>query len=214
MTVACVWVRGHVPYSAEYVTRLAAMVRRWIDRPYRFVCLTDRPEALPGVETIRIPSPSPLRGWWAKVRLFDPVIGLAGRVLYLDLDTLIVGPLGPIIDYPATVALAPPGGAFVGRDGLSVVYRYNSSVMVWNAGALEVLHREWTPAVADRLWGDQDWIGERYPSAALLPSAWLPRLSTVTGPPFGDAKVILAKVPKNHVAAGRWPWVADIWRAA
>ena len=45
-TVACVFVRGHVPFTAEYVTRLAAMVKRWMDRPYQFVCLTDSPESV------------------------------------------------------------------------------------------------------------------------------------------------------------------------
>lgn len=215
-TVACVWVNGHVPYSVEYVTRLAAMVAKWMDRPYRFVCLTDRPRDLPkGIETIRVPSPRPLFGWWAKIALFGPSVASVGRVLYLDLDTLIVGALAPLLDFPAPFALVPHAGDFNGREGLAVVKRFNSSVMVWDAGVPGRLFADWTPDIARRLHGDQDWVGEQMPDAATFPSSWCPRLSNVYGPPFAaGTTVILAKVPKNHIAAKKWPWFREIWRAA
>ena len=213
-TVACVFVRGHVTaYTPLYVIRLAAMVRRWMDRPYRFICLTDRPAAIPAsLETIRIPSPGTLKGWWSKLELFNPRNALGGRVLYLDLDSLIVGALGPIVDYPAPFALVPHAGTFNGKDGLRVVKRFNSSVMVWDAGTLAALYLEWSPAVATDLHGDQDWIGEQSPDAALLPAAWFPRLSEIAdrGLPIG-ARVVLAKRPKNAEAARRYPWFRERW---
>ena len=30
----------------------------------------------------------------------------------------------------------------------------------------------------------------------------------------GTTKVVLVKVPKNHIAAERWPWVAPLWGPA
>ncbi len=213
-TVACVWVNGHVPFTAEYVVRLQAMVRRWIDRPFRFVCLTDRPELLPGIETITISLPAGMKGWWAKLHLFSAISALSGRVLYLDLDTLIVGPLEPILDFPAPFALIPDAGHFAPKHH-QVVKRFNSSVMVWDAGCNQPLFGAWSPAEADRLWGDQDWIGEVMPEAATMPLAWFPRLSELAGPPFGaDVKVILAKKPKNHIAAKQLPWFGPLWSAA
>ncbi len=214
-TVACVWVQGHVPYSVDYVARLAGMVQRWMDRPYRFCCLTDRPRKVPkGVEAIEVPSPQPLFGWWSKVRLFD-ARHFAGRVLYLDLDTLIVNALAPVLDFPAPFALVPHAGDFNGRNGLSVVKRFNSSVMVWDSGVTARLYDAWTPSVARRLHGDQDWAGEQMPNAATMPLEWVPRISALRNDgPSCDAKVVLAKSPKNHIAAKRWPWVKDIWRAA
>jgi hypothetical protein len=211
-TVVCVWVRGHVPFTAEYVTRLYGMVDRWIDRPFRFVCLTDRPEKLPSrISTVRIVPPRGCKAWWTKVQLFRPTTSIEGRVLYLDLDTLIVGPLAPILDYPAPFALAPHAGMFQGQDGLAVVKRFNSSVMVWNAGEQAALYDSWTPIVAKRLFGDQDFIGEQCPEAAAMPAAWFPRISAVQ-PPFGpDAKVVLVKKPKNIEAAKRWPWFREAW---
>jgi hypothetical protein len=216
-TVVCVWVMANVPYTVEYVTRLEAMVAKHLDRPYRFVCLTDRPWLVPAhLESIPMVWDRTQPGWWAKVRLFDPSLKLTGRVLYLDLDTLIVDDLTPIVEYPADFALVPHAGTFNGREGRAVVKRFNSSVMTWQAGAQSALWSQWSPAVAARLWGDQDWIGEQARDAEAMPAAWFPRLSEVTtGPPFTSAiKVILAKKPKTHVAAAQWPWVDRIWRAA
>lgn len=218
MTVACVWVRGHVAYTSVYVERLAAMVRQHLSRPHEIVCLTDHhPQKIPaGVRPIVVPSVVPLPGWWAKVRLFDPAIGLRGRVLYLDLDTLIVAPLAPIVEYPTPFALVPPGGHFLGIPPRLVVPRFNSSVMVWDAGSRRMarLWRDWDATVAGRLWGDQDWIGEQAPEAETMPAAWFPRVSEVKEGPGPDARVVLCKKPKNHIAARRLPWVARVWRAA
>jgi hypothetical protein len=135
ITVACVWVKGHVPFTPNYVTKLQGMVSRHTSESVRFVCLTDRAYLLPkSVEKIAIALPRGLKGWWSKVELFNPSHGLTGRVLYLDLDTILVGDLDPIIHYPAPMALAPHAGTFNGKDGLQVVKRFNSSVMVWDAG--------------------------------------------------------------------------------
>lgn len=215
-TIACVWVKGHVPYPVEYVTRLEAMVARWMDRTYRFVCLTDRPHLLPkGVEPAVIPNPAPHFGWWAKVQLFNRALPLNGRVLALDLDTLIVAPLAPILDYPSPFALIPHAGKFEGVQGKAVVKRFNSSVMVFNAGEQAHLFEQWSPAVADRLWGDQDHIGEREPDADVMPAEWFPRLSELGGsPPGPGAKVVLSKTPKNLEAARRWKWFDAAWGAA
>jgi alpha-N-acetylglucosamine transferase len=160
---------------------------------------------------------SGVKGWWAKLQLFNRATGLEGRVVYLDLDTLIVGSLDAIIDWPAPFATVPDGGStFRPIDGRQVVKRFNSSVMVFDAGAYQDLYLDWSLGVARRLWGDQDWLAERHPDAQTMPAAWFPRLSSIgsTGEIPADARVILAKVPKNAEAADRWPWVNAIWRAA
>jgi hypothetical protein len=215
MTVACVFVRGHVPFTAEYVTRLAAMVKRWMDRPYQFVCLTDSPDSVTDVVTrVCVPRPTE-KGWWSKLELFNPERGLSGRILYLDLDVLVVGSLGHIVDYPATFALAPDGGTFQPKNGLKVVKRFNSSVMVWDTNSL-MAQRVWntfTPDVPRRLHGDQDHIGEQIPHASAMPVEWFPRLSEIKDKPFSkEAKVILCKKPKNVMAATLYPWVREVWQ--
>lgn len=215
LTVACVWVRGNVDYTPEYVTRLRAMVAAFAGQPHRFVCLTDRPENLPSdLETVRIRAPHGCAGWWAKIQLFDPAHGWTGRVLSLDLDTLVVAPLIDIIGYPSSFALVPDAGTFQPRNGLRVIKRFNSSVMVWDAGTERGLYTSWTPEVADYLWGDQDWIGEQRPSADVMPLQWFPRLSQLRdGVIPTEATVVLCKKPKNAEAAQRWPWFAERWSA-
>jgi len=217
-TVACVWVKGNVPYTAEYVANLSAMVRRHIDRPYRMVCLTDRPDEVPhGIDPIAVPNLSPLPGWWSKLELFKPAHRLTGRVLYLDLDTLIVGDLAPVLDWPAPFAIVPDDtSSFQPRPPYRVVKRFNSSVMVFDGGIYPDLFEGWRGAVKAGLWGDQDLIGERYPSIDTMPAAWFPRLSTFSqaGTIPTGARVVLSKKPKNHVAAAQWPWFDAIWRAA
>lgn len=219
LTVACVFVQGEYPYTVEYVTRLRAMVERWIDRPFRFACLTDRPELMPeGVEAIQVEK---LHGFapWTKLELFNPEREWTGRVLYLDLDSLIVASLAPIIDVQAPFAITADPTNKKNRThdsfGRAIVRKFNSSVMVWDGGTQTDLYTEWAPTDADRLSGDQDWIGERRPKAVTMPREWFPRLSELNGqPPVDPAKVVLVKVPKNVVAAERYPWFEQLWRAA
>ncbi len=212
LTVACVWVNGHLPYPVEYVSKLHAMARRYISRPFTFVCLTDMPAKVPAdVIPVGVPNPNPLKGWWSKVELFAPG-RFAGRVLYLDLDTLVVDAIDDVIDYHAPFALAPHAGTFNGKGGLQVVKRFNSSVMVWDAGTQDALYRNWSKDVSERLHGDQDWIGEQCPDAAAMPLEWFPRLSELQGlPPTAPAKIVLVKKPKNTIAAKTYDWFREAW---
>ena len=151
------------------------------------------------------------------MRLFDPALGWTGRVLALDLDVLLVAPIDPIVDCPAPFALtADPryGAKAIDRFGRKVIHKFNSSVMPWTAGDQVDLFTDLTPADVDRLSTDQDWIAEKHPDATGLPRAWFPRISETQPPWPKAAKVVLVKVPKNHIAAERWPWFAPLWGAA
>lgn len=88
VTVACV-LRSGGDYTPEYVERLAYGVQR--HSPWRFVALSD---CSLDFETIPLAHDWP--GWWAKLELFRPGL-FEGPVLYLDLDTVIVGDLSPLM---------------------------------------------------------------------------------------------------------------------
>lgn len=217
LTVACVWVRGHVPYTSEYVVRLRSMVARNVARPHRFVCLSDRPELLTaqGVEAVYIaPVVWDAFPWWSKLRLFDAKVSAlqSGRCVYLDLDTVVLRPLDPIIDYPATFAAAPDTATFPGKGKRRTHHVYNSSVLAWDGGRHNYLFSDFRPAVTRRLWGDQDWISERVEEAQAMPAVWFPRLSDCgVKPPPEEARVLLCKKPKNDVAARMFPWFKEAW---
>lgn len=221
-TVCCVFVKGPYPYTADYVVRLERMARRFLQRPFTFVCFTDQPEVFRSpIETIRIPAHVPgckeAIGYWNKLQLFNSAHGLTGRVLFLDLDVLVVGDLAPLMDYPAAFALVADELALERptRDrnviGQTIIRRFNASAMAFWADAPSVLWSEWTPDITKRLQSDQDWYAERMPDAAAMPMSWFPRLSRVQPPWSADAKVVLVKKPKNHHAAAQWPWFNEAW---
>jgi len=198
------------------------MARKFLPYPFTFVCFTDQPELFRSpIETIRIPShlpgcPSAI-GFWNKLQLFNPEHGLIGRVLFLDLDVLVVNHLTPLVDYPASFALASDELALerpardVNTIGQTIIRKFNASAMVFWADAAYELWLDWTPDVTARLQSDQDWYGERIPEASALPVSWFPRLSRVQPPFAEDAKVVLVKKPKNHHAAAQWPWFEQAW---
>ncbi len=84
-------------YDATWVERLARGVRRHAPAFTRFLCLTDLPMDIDGVERVCLRHDWP--AWWAKMEAFRP--GLSdGTMLLCDLDTVLTGPAD---------ALAEPG---------------------------------------------------------------------------------------------------------
>lgn len=93
-------------YGPEYVNRLYAGVKRNLKRPFRFVCVTDRPEGLTeGIDAVPMPEdPKTASPWWpnifVKLCLFkDGFANLVGPTLFLDIDLLVTGSLDRFFDY-------------------------------------------------------------------------------------------------------------------
>lgn len=163
ITVACCLVPGPGNYTLDHVKRLQQQVAEHLKQPYQFLCLTD----------------SPLPGWWCKISMFKPG-RFTGRVLYLDLDVTVVGDLDEVVAYPSIFACA--------KDPLNK--GINSSVMVWDSGTQNHIFQKFTPAVMDRLHGDQDWINQTsLPSR--FPRDWFPSYKF-------DLKRDLSNVKENN----------------
>lgn len=86
-------------YGPEYVNILFHMVKRHLGLPFRFICITDSSDGLEEeIETIALPpfSDPPPAFYkycqaWRKLLLFEnPLFGIQGKVLFLDLDVVIV----------------------------------------------------------------------------------------------------------------------------
>ena len=92
-------------YGPEYVNRLAAMVRRNVSQPTRFICFTDDTAGVDdGIELHPLPAINmPERvAWtpWRKLSVWQhPLAELSGDVLFLDLDLVITGSLDDFFDY-------------------------------------------------------------------------------------------------------------------
>lgn len=142
--VACVLKEGGI-YDTSHVKRLRGMIAGNLSIPYRFACVDD----------------SPFPGFWAKISLFEPG-RFQGRILYLDLDVTVTGPLDDLALFPAPFVAV--------RDFINP--GLNSSVMAWDAGIADHVYERFTPDVMTRLHGDQNWITEQMPDAAKFPLGW------------------------------------------
>jgi hypothetical protein len=236
LTVASVYWKGSFRgreniYSKDWVDKLKNMVGRNLRREHRFVCLSNV-----DVPCERIPLVHDWPGWWSKIELFRPNL-FEDRVLYLDLDLVVLNRLDPIVDFPAEFAtLAQPQiGQFTNREGKIVVDRYNSSVMVFDAGVADCLYTDFTEEAMKTLRGDQDYItdsfsamsvfrndqdyiGHKLPDLKTFPKDWIKKLRYCpNGVP--TPKMIIAlcmmggKAPLKNIDAARlYPWIKDVWK--
>ncbi|MFP6733017.1 MAG: tetratricopeptide repeat protein [Rhodospirillales bacterium] len=190
-------------YGAEYVNRLYSMVARNCTSLPRFVCFTENAGGLaPGIEVQPLPGDG-LAGWWNKVALFRRDLpGVSGRLLYLDLDVVITGNLDPLLSHP---------GQFVIMDN-DYVPGFNSSVMLFEAGARPEIFDDFGDRDRTRLDGDQDWIALKVPDAELWPHLWcVPyRLRAAIAPPDETKVVVFSGRPNPGDYPA--PWVKDYWQ--
>lgn len=76
-------------FDAEYVNKLFYGVRRNTTLPFTFNCFTEDATGLDyNIKVHSLPNKN-IEGWWYKLYLFSDEINIDGRVLYIDLDTLI-----------------------------------------------------------------------------------------------------------------------------
>ena len=204
LTVVCV--KQGTLYGPEYVNILAAMVRRHLTLPHVFVCFTDDPQ---GVECKTRPIRDGLEGWWGKLALFAEEF--EGRVLFFDLDTVILGSLDDIASY---------NGPFAALRDFYFPKRLQSSVMAWTPSDMtRAIWISWDRSGRPRVnGGDQTWIAHAIPIIdrwqEMLPMRFVSyKADCFFGPPPRDAKVICFHgEPRPHQCLKR-KWVAEAWRA-
>jgi len=104
-----------VMYNADYVNVLFNASRAAMRGPFRFICLTDCAEGLePGIEVMPIPDLGlEPREWfvggvWPKLAIYDQYFhGLKGRMLFIDLDMVVLRDLDSFFEVE---------GSFIGID--------------------------------------------------------------------------------------------------
>jgi hypothetical protein len=148
ITVVCL--RWGEKFSKDYVNILHERVKRQLDMPFQFVCVSDDTGYDDGIEVVKIPTG--LEGWWGKLWLFSPEFAehCTDRVLFLDLDTIVTGIMDDLARYD--------GEFIVLRD----FYRpngYGSGLMAWKKGFGHNIWNDWVAAGKPLVeGGDQAWI--------------------------------------------------------
>jgi hypothetical protein len=207
LTVCCVQVGNYQGRGADYVNALYRACELYITVPHRFVCVTDDATGLKeGIETLPADDDAP--GWWQKICLFRPGhFAGNGRILFIDLDTIILGNIDDIASYD---------GGFAGtgnfRNGTAP---FSSCMMAWQNGTMHHLYTRWIEASRpmDR-WGDDEWIRNTEPVTAklnrLYPGIRSYKYHHLRDDP-GDARVVIfMAVPKPHQFLDT-EWVRNAW---
>ena len=91
-------------YGVHYVNNLYAGVKKYLHRPFRFVCVTDNPAGLTdGIETAPIPENPGIPGWpsvFLKLLITaDGFANLKGPTLFCDIDIAIFDDIDCFFDY-------------------------------------------------------------------------------------------------------------------
>lgn len=222
ITVAMV--RTGDKYPAAYMAKLAAGVRKHLAADHEILCLADRPDDVPAGIGVWDVSGYGLTGWWAKMLLFHHAIPARGdRILYFDLDTLIVGDLAPLAAYDGPFGIC---ANFTRRAGIVTwPCNYGSCVMSFPTGSL---HKDvWLRfrARQDEMmaeagaYGDQWSIEMLRPGAdmlqALMPAQYFAHFKRDLNrqPPAPETSVVVfGGTPKPHEVTA--PWYAERWAAA
>lgn len=156
LTVALA-LRSGGQYTAEHARTLAAAAMRY--GADRVVCLTDR--GIGSVPSVVMRHNWP--GWWSKLEVFRPgLFEPDEKVLFLDLDTLILKPFRSILTLPTPL---------FGRDA-SYKNEPCSTFILFEAGQLDILYetfcentvsamdRTYAPKAPNRVYGDQVFMAE------------------------------------------------------
>jgi hypothetical protein len=107
-------------FSPDYVNVLHSAVKQNLSGHFSFVCLTDDPDGLrSGIDVLPLPDiglePDEwyTSGVWPKLGLLNPdLAGLAGRALFLDLDTIILDSIDQFFERSGAIILQDMGPAW------------------------------------------------------------------------------------------------------
>jgi hypothetical protein len=134
------------------VHRLRDGVAQHFKAPHRFVCLSNK-KAISGVDVIQLERGWP--GWWSKLELFRHRLG---RVVYLDLDTMLIRDVTDIFSREYVFA-ACADWKIVDQQGPVL----NSCFMAMDGTDRSYIYEAFDPGKAKayetwQRWGDQGFI--------------------------------------------------------
>jgi hypothetical protein len=218
LTVVCVKVG--TKYKPNYVIKLKSMVARNLEQPHDFVCFTDDPKGLDGIDWYKLPDTT-LEGWWSKINLFRADLPFSGPMLYLDLDVIVTGSLDQMIDsVPEDIDFAiirqwKKKIKKVTRYGYTRA-AYNSSMMFWrHVGCRKEIVEKLTPQGIAHWRGDQDWIAVCRPYEFTFNDKFVCGYEDLgpAGPGRRpDVKLVLFSKLENHYIAPKVDWVRNLWK--
>lgn len=146
------WLWGD-KYGPEYLAKLRAALGRNVAQPYRFGVF--RPQYL-------------TQGCFCRLRMFDPKwqreneIGEGDRIVQIDVDSIITGPLDPLFDRPEPFVILT-GGNFQSCkfNGALWMLRAGAHPEIWSGFTLEAAAKVPFHEFPD----DQGWLWHHLPDS-------------------------------------------------
>lgn len=158
MLTISTWAWGN-KFSKDYIDRLRESVKRNVKQPYQWRVF--HPEAR-DVHLTKIP------GCFCRLRMFDPEWQarnfIDDRLVLIDLDTVITGPLDEVFDRPEPFVIMQGGNA-------ANPCRFNGALQMLRAGAHPEVWNDFSVEAASKVPfytypDDQGWIWHKLPDAA------------------------------------------------
>lgn len=148
----CTWSWGD-KYGPEYLTKLRSSLARNIEQPYRFLVI--KPESL-------------TQGCFCRLQMFDPAwqaergVRPGDRLVQIDVDSIITGPLDPLFDRPGPFVIL--------QGGNYQPCRFNGALWMQRAGAHPEIWSEFSLEAAAKIPfhefpDDQGWLWHHLPDA-------------------------------------------------
>ena len=232
--VNVVCMKWGVLYGADYVNKLYGMVRRHLQRPFHFYCITDNSNGICDQVLVRdMPEfavPASARGPWKKLLMFqEKLFDIEGKTMFLDLDVIIVGPLDRFFDYSDKFAVRHEFEKRKENDNFG-----NTSMYIFEAGSYPHLYENYVKnqeAIHRQYWtAEQEYVTRtlyREGKLEFLPNEWVLSFKEHCLPPWPHRFWQQPKLPAGasiiafhgrplpeDVAAGKWPLEGKpFWKA-
>ncbi len=188
-------------YSADYVNKLYNMVARNTTLPFSFYCLTDNARGIDErVKTLPLPEmnlPDNKERGWRKLTCFKEDFPIKGRILFIDLDTVIVDNIDAFFTLEGDFLVikhwkpSPKQG-----PGETAVYRYDS-------GTLTFLYEDFIKRMEEiraTYRHEQAYVTHTLAKLGRLnfwPGEWTPSFKYNCMPPFPLNYIFEPKTPKG-----------------
>lgn len=154
VTVACVYKTGG-DFTAEYVHNLVSAIRRHSSITLDVVCLTDDKKLVGDFRIIPLEKNYP--GWWSKLELFRPGLTHKKRILYFDLDTLILKNIDHLLRLEVPFGALLPWNPSNRASG-----QIASGIILWDHEMFSPLFRNGSsPIDFGHYAGDQEYLSEK-----------------------------------------------------
>ncbi len=212
-------------YGAEYVNNLYAAVKRNTTLPFNFHCFTEDSMSVHEDVIIHPLKFDGIDGWWNKLYLFSDEIDIDGRVLFIDLDTLITGNIDDMLEITeGFVMIKDFFFPNQNNDGSGLMsFETKQHPKIWNTfisnpdAAVKSLHphgdQKWIVKFVDKVTHWQDILPEQVVSFKIHCREGLPNNTRVVCyhglPSIPDSITTASMAQGLRIPAS--PWIKEYW---